>query len=247
MAFRNIADAGFRYIELSSAHCDYNTLTNALVDNIAHEIGRAGLQALSYYPQDAQEQWTRMPRMFEVAQRVGAASVVVPCPNLSKAKQLEPLCEKLGIDLAIANRWPFPFGRPSDYRSLDGSVGPRIGAAPDVGWFAAGGQDPLEMFDVVADRIKVVRLKDVAAEGEYRPVDLGAGVAPLEQFMAQLVAHGFDGPVTIESDTGQVIRFTVGLFGDVTYDVAGEPMTDEQIMEGLRRARQWALAHGAVP
>ena len=245
VAFAKIAAAGFKNVQLTSAHCDYNSMTNALIDNIAHELSRNGLRVVSYSPDNAQEHWTRMPRMFEVAKRVKAGCVVVPCANLSKAKQLEPLCEKFEIDLAMANQWPYPFGRPADFRSLNGAVGPRIGAGPDLGWFAAGGQDPLEIFDAVPNRIKAVQLKDVAAAGEHRLVDLGAGVARLEAFMAQLQAHGFSGPIVVAREFGRVVTFELGLFGEATYDVVERPVTDDEIMRGLRQAREWALAHGA--
>jgi sugar phosphate isomerase/epimerase len=245
-AFAKIADIGFRYIELSSPHCDYNALTNALIDNVAYEIQQAGLEVVAYCPVDAQDNWTRMPRMFEVAKRVGATYVVVPCANLSRAKELEPLCDKFGIDLAIENMWPFPFGRPSDYGSLNGTVGPRIGAGPDLGWFAAGGQDPLEIFAAAGDRVKVVHLEDVEAEGSHRPVEFGDGVAPLEPFMAELAARGFGGPVTIAHDPLRVINFEIGVFGDATYEVAEVSVSDQEIIRRLQHAREWALARGAV-
>lgn len=241
-----IADAGYRYVELSSVHCDYNTMTNALIDNIAHEIARTGLEVVAYYPAGAEENWTRMPRMFEVASRLGASRVVAECANLSKARELEPLCQKFQIDLAIANQWPYPFGRPSDYSGLNGTVGSRIGAGPDTGWFAAGGQDPAELFEIAGDRIKVVHLKDVAAEGEYCPVDLGDGVAPLEPFMAGLADQGFDGPLTVARDPGKRITFDIGIFGDATYEVHEEEISDDEVMQSLRQARTWALEHGAV-
>ena len=246
VAAAKIAEAGYRHVELASVHCDYNTLTNALIDNVAHEISRAGLQVVAYYPADAEENWTRMPRMFEVASRIGASCVVAGCANLSKARELEPLCQKFHIDLAIENQWPYPFGRPSDYSGLNGDIGSCIGAGPDTGWFAVGGQDPVEIFDIVGDRIKVVHLKDVAAEGEYRPVDLGDGVAPLESFMARLVDHGFEGPLTIARDPGKVIKLDIGIFGDATYDVCEEAVPDDEVMESLYSARTWALAHGAI-
>ena len=245
-AIVKIAEAGYRYVELSSVHCDYNTMTNALIDNVAHEISRAGLEVVAYYPADAEENWTRMPRMFEVASRLGASRVVAECANLSKARELEPLCQKFQIDLAIANQWPYPFGRPSDYSGLNGSVGSRIGAGPDTGWFAAGGQDPAELFDIAGDRIKVVHLKDVAAEGEYRPVDLGDGVARLAPFMAGLAEQGFDGPLTVARDPGKRITFDIGIFGDATYEVHEEAVPDDEVMRSLRQARTWALEHGAV-
>ena len=198
------------------------------------------------YPADAEENWTRMPRIFEVASRLGASRVVAECANLSKARELEPLCQKFQIDLAIANQWPYPFGRPSDYSGLNGSVGSRIGAGPDTGWFAAGGQDPAELFDIAGDRIKVVHLKDVAAEGEYRPVDLGDGIARLAPFMAGLAEQGFNGPLTVARDPGKRITFDIGIFGDATYEVHEEAVADDEVMRSLRQARTWALEHGAV-
>ncbi|MBM4437028.1 MAG: sugar phosphate isomerase/epimerase [Actinobacteria bacterium] len=245
-AFAKIAAAGFKHIELASLHCDYNTLTNALIDNIVHALNKAGLDVLSYYPYGAREHWTRMPRMFEVARRVGARTVVLGCAHVGVAKQLEPLCNKLEIDLAIENHWPEPFGRPSDFHSLNGSVSARIGAAPDVGWFAAGGQDPLEIFRVAPDRIKVVHLKDVAAAGEHRPVNFGAGVAQLERVMRELVARKFRGTITVEREAGRVIRFVPDADGKVAYDITEEPLTDAEAIRLLRQARKWALAHGAV-
>ena len=246
VAAAKIAEAGYRYVELASVHCDYNTLTNALIDNVVHEISHAGLEVVAYCPADAKENWTRMPRVFEVAARLGASCVVAECANLSKARELEPLCQKFLIDLAIKNRWPHPFGRPLDFAGLADGVKPCIGVGLDTGWLAVGGQDPAELFHVAGDRIKVVHLKDVAAEGEYRTVDIGVGVAPLESFMALLVAQGFKGPLTVARDPGKLITLEIGVFGDATYDVRHEAVADDEVIRSLQRARSWAISHGAI-
>ena len=245
-AFGLVAAAGFKYIELASVHCDYNTLTNALIDATMYAIDRAGLKVLTYYADNTREHWTRMPRMFEVARRVGAKHVVMSCANLGAAKQLEPSSTRTDIDIAIVNRWPDPFGRPGDFKSINGGVSQRIGVAADVGWFVAGGQNPLDLFDITPDRVKVVRVSDIAKRGEIRGVDLGSGVANLDGVFKTLTKRKFTGPVTVDRLLGRVITFQTEADGWVVPHVDDQPIERKEALTALRRARKWMLAHGAI-
>ncbi|QSG03911.1 Sugar phosphate isomerase/epimerase [Natranaeroarchaeum sulfidigenes] len=49
-----------------------------------------------------------------------------------------------------------------------------VGFELDLGWAEAAGQDPVDLLDQYSDRIPLVHLKDVTADGE--PTDLGDGV-----------------------------------------------------------------------
>ena len=49
-----------------------------------------------------------------------------------------------------------------------------VGFELDLGWAEAAGRDPVDLLDRYGDRIPLVHLKDVTAEGE--PTDLGDGV-----------------------------------------------------------------------
>jgi sugar phosphate isomerase/epimerase len=67
----------------------------------------------------------------------------------------------------------------------------------------AAGDDPIAVLDQVKHRVAVVHTNDIARAGFFEPVCLGEGVAPIVPMYRMLVAHGFDGWVSVEEASKQ--------------------------------------------
>jgi sugar phosphate isomerase/epimerase len=139
------------------------------------------------------------------ALRLGAAFLVCPsidfgerriehdwkevCRTLSRMGRL---VRRHGVGLAYHNHdfefVPFPGGMtPFDLmiRETDPSD---VRLELDVYWAARAGMDPVRCLKDNADRISLVHLKDMAADGSI--TELGAGILPIEQIIRSALAAG---------------------------------------------------------
>ena len=79
-------------------------------------------------------------------------------------------------------------------------AGGRIGAALDTGWFGTHGYDAADAIEAVADRLKHVHIKDVAAPGGHDTVSLGEGCVPVRRCVEVLRRIGYAGTMSIEHE-----------------------------------------------
>ncbi|HSL30353.1 MAG TPA: sugar phosphate isomerase/epimerase family protein [Anaerolineales bacterium] len=69
----------------------------------------------------------------------------------------------------------------------------------DLGNTFAAGEEPVEGFDVLKDRLAYVQVKDGKKRGSrWQLCPLGAGDVPLAQAFALLLDHGYDGAISVE-------------------------------------------------
>lgn len=59
-------------------------------------------------------------------------------------------------------------------------------------------ESPVEVLDVVIDRLGAVHLSDIARSGAFEPTIIGTGVAPIPELLRRIVSSGFDGWISIE-------------------------------------------------
>ncbi len=67
----------------------------------------------------------------------------------------------------------------------------------------AHGDDPVPVLEQVKHRVSVIHLNDIERAGEFTPVLLGTGVAPVEELLHILITTGFDGWVSVEEASNQ--------------------------------------------
>ena len=90
-----------------------------------------------------------------------------------------------------------------------------VGIGIDPAIWMSHGRDPVEAVRVHADRLRSVRLSDLAATGERVPAGtVEEGRLDLPEYRAALQSQGYDGPVVVDlrgrddpwGDLGQVQR-----------------------------------------
>jgi inosose dehydratase len=97
------------------------------------------------------------------------------------------------------------FRSAEDYRILlDGLDGRVVGYAPDTGHIAAGGMDPIEVFETYRSMIVHVHFKDIDATGEWAA--MGQGVIAFPRIVSTLRDTGYEGWIMVEEES----RFAEG-------------------------------------
>jgi sugar phosphate isomerase/epimerase len=194
---RSVADIGYREVELpgsdsAALRVIQEKLKRHKLDVPSLHVGYDGLRA----GHNAE---------LEDALRLGAAFVV--CPSIEAAERRtaddwKAVCQTLGkagrrvrgqgLTLAYHNHdfefVPFADGTtPFDLlvRETDPSD---VKLELDVYWAAKAGRDPLRCLKDNADRIALVHLKDMAADGSI--TEVGAGVLPIEEIVRSALSAG---------------------------------------------------------
>ena len=78
---------------------------------------------------------------------------------------------------------------------IDAVSSPLLKASYDVALGNEAGDDPAEAISTLGSRLGLVRVKDTK---DNRPVQLGAGERPVEEFVRALAGASWDGPVVFE-------------------------------------------------
>jgi sugar phosphate isomerase/epimerase len=117
--------------------------------------------------------------------------------------ELPTVLERTGVTVAIENMFPFHVGsRPlvlhanQDLEDLDAI--PHL--VLDTSHAAVAKHDLIEVRRRFGERLRHVHLSDNAGKGWDSHLPPGDGVLPLEPFLADLVASGFAGNVSLEVD-----------------------------------------------
>lgn len=78
------------------------------------------------------------------------------------------------------------------------TLSPKLGLVFDTGNFIYAGEDALESFVHLRDRIDHVHLKDRVSPDDMRCVPAGSGCVPIPEIVHTLVSEGYNGWLTVE-------------------------------------------------
>ena len=78
------------------------------------------------------------------------------------------------------------------------ALSPKLGLVFDTGNFIYAGEDALESFAHLRDRIEHVHLKDRVSPDDMHCVPAGSGCVPISQIVHTLVSEGYNGWLTVE-------------------------------------------------
>jgi len=189
-ALRSVAEIGYREVELAGfARGEAGVVHERLKQ---HELSVPSMHA-SYG-----RLYADFDEVLEEAHLLGASFIVCPWIDVEQRRTADDwmgVCRTLikrakaarshGITLAYHNHdfefTPFASGAtPFDLMVRETDAGD-VKIELDVYWAARAGRDPVRCLEENQDRIVLVHLKDMAADGSI--ADLGAGVLPVEQII----------------------------------------------------------------
>jgi sugar phosphate isomerase/epimerase len=212
--FRLVADCGFDGVEVMVTKDPASQDPKAMRDLAAEHgltIGALHAPALLL----TRKVWGTDPvgkidTAIQVAQEAEISLVVMHPPYRWQRsyrrwlqEHLPELEERAGITVAIENMFPVHIGsRPLTFHAnqdLDELEGlPHL--VLDTSHAAVAKHDPVEVRRRFGERLRHVHLSDNAGRGWDSHLPPGEGILPLDAFVEDLVASGYEGCVTLEVD-----------------------------------------------
>lgn len=156
--------------------------------------------------------WTRLRRSVEMADTLGAPTVVVHPPftwQKEYARRFPIVLEELAnifphITVAVENMYPVKMGKRK-LRPYTPHWDPtRRGYNAytlDFSHCAASGADAMEMADRMGDKLRHIHLTDGTKPGLDEHLIPGRGTQPCARLLRQLAMQNWDGAITVEVST----------------------------------------------
>ena len=194
-AIAKLKELGLSHMEFCSRHFPANPKDPDLV-RVKDTISRAGIAVPCYgvVPFTADAKTNR--EYFDFARALGIG-ILTADPTPDSFDNLELLCRKFGVKIAIHNRRP-----RARYNKVEDTLGavkgrdPSIGACVDTGHVIHSGEKPHEVIRALGPRVVSLHLKDRVFGGEERIV--GEGDMDLVAVAKALKEIRFDGPIMLE-------------------------------------------------
>lgn len=196
----DILRAGFKLVEVWTAHAPYDRLTLDQVKQMRKAMDRRGVKAVAYsgWFGGASKDPYGLEKKFQVAQTLGAPLLVGGCDTESIPIIYE-LCKKYKVKFAVENH---PEKSPQEILDKIRTFSDWIGAAPDTGWWATHGCDPVYAVEKLGKYILHVHLKDIKKVGEHETCQFGKGIVDIPGVVKALKKIGYEGVISIEHEPG---------------------------------------------
>jgi len=187
-------------VEVWKAHAGPWTWKLADFVALRQLIEQRGLSVVSFASGlgDAREDLDRTEVTFQAARALGAP-VIADWIDRDMAAKIYPLCRKYGIKIGVENH---PEKTAAELLETIRGYENWIGVTIDTGNMAAAGGDPVQAIYELQGHIIHVHFKDILPDGGHRCCALGKGVVDVKGIVKALKAIGYDGPLSIEIETG---------------------------------------------
>ncbi len=213
-AFRRIASAGYRGVEVMVGH-DPATRDPRLLSDAA---ARHGLSIEAIHAPFliltrgvfGSEPIGKVRRTVELALNVGASLVVVHPPyrwQNDYRKWLEggmpELADRTGVAIAVENMFPLRMGTRRGMRLHHGhgpETLPHGRVVLDTSHAAVAGLDLLRAVESFGERLAHIHLSNNAGRGWDSHLPVYEGALALDDLLEELVARGYEGGVSLELD-----------------------------------------------
>ena len=145
-------------------------------------------------------------RSLEIAAEMGAATMVAHAPFRWERKardwitrEVNDEAAQLNTTFAMENLFPVA-GRAFSSVVTPAELSVFENVVFDTSHFCVAGVDLFEAWDAVKDRVAHLHVSDNFGNGKDSHAPIGAGVLPLEDFLAEVGTSGYTGTITLELD-----------------------------------------------
>ena len=206
---------GFKYIEFNCWHA--SDLTPANIKNLKRRCSDLGLTPISVYGgsfgfsgwSDVGKDVGHKIRMIEAALELGCYRIVATgaargqmggVPGVIKTlEQITPFAEACGVLICLENHANNNLEFIEDYDAIFTAIpSPNVGLCVDTGHFEGSKVSLDEVADHFAGKINHIHVKEATAWGVPRFVRFGEGVTDNNRLVERVLAHGFDGFISVE-------------------------------------------------
>lgn len=206
-----IADAGFTAAELLLAHAA-DTRDPEKVLGYAREAGLEvpvvhGPYMILLRTVLSTSYRTKTRRSLEICAELGARTLVAHPPyrweraarGWLATDEAEAEAAELGVAFGMENMYPVG-GRALSTVITAAELSAYRSIVFDTSHFAVAGIDLFEAWDALSERVVHLHVSDNLGNGRDSHAPIGAGVLPLEAFLAHVGASGYSGTITLELD-----------------------------------------------
>jgi sugar phosphate isomerase/epimerase len=174
-------------------------------------------------------------RCLEIAAAVGAETMVAHAPlrwersarGWLAAGEADNEAEELGTQFAMENLFPVA-GRRFSTAISPADLAPFRHVVFDTSHFAVAGVDLFDAWEALGERVSHLHVSDNFGNGKDSHAPIGAGVLPLERFLAHVGSTGYTGTVTLEVDC----RTQLETREDLVRFLAAERVKAEHLLAG---------------
>ena len=145
-------------------------------------------------------------RSFEITAEIGAKTMVAHAPfRWERAargwvtNEVNDEAAEHGMVFAMENLFPVA-GRAFSSVVTPAELAPFPNVVFDTSHFGVAEIDLFEAWDAVKDRVVHLHVSDNFGNGKDSHAPIGAGVLPLEDFLAEVGSSGYAGTITLELD-----------------------------------------------
>jgi sugar phosphate isomerase/epimerase len=195
-----VAGMGFKAIDIWVAHCVPTRVSPGMIDEMLAILKQHDLKVVAYTGGLGKPDMTRpeAEQVYKVAKAIGTPLIDVGL-HPTNARLAYELGKEYGIKYAIENH---PEKTPQEVLARIGDYGEVIGIAQDTGFWAHFDYDPVKATYELKDHLFHMHLKQ-----EKRTPDgwtcsaYDDGVLDIKGVVGALKAIGYDGAVSIETET----------------------------------------------
>lgn len=193
---RAISDAGFKMIELWTAHLNYKRATQEQIQKAKQILKSFNLSVCSYAGGFGNSE-EEVEKSFQLAQAMGA-NVLAGSLNEKLLDRAYSLCQEYKIRLAFENHPDRE--TPEKIKTQIGDRKEWFGACMDTGWFATFNIDASEAVRELGKSVFHVHLKDIKKAGAHETCALGDGIVNIPAVISALKEISYDGYLSIEHE-----------------------------------------------
>lgn len=193
---RIISDAGFKMIELWTAHLNYNRATQEQIEKARQILKNLNLTVCSYAGGFGNSE-EEIERSFQLAQAM-EAKVLAGNLNEKLLDRAYSFCREYKIRLAFENHPDRE--TPEKIKDLIGNRKDWFGACVDTGWFATFNIDASQAIRELGEKVFHVHLKDIKAGSKHETCALGDGIVNIPAVIGALREIKYDGYISTEHE-----------------------------------------------
>jgi sugar phosphate isomerase/epimerase len=239
-----IADAGFRGVEVLLAH-NPETRDPERILTYAQEAGLEvpvihGPYMVLLRNVFGSEYVEKSRRSLKLAAELGAKVMVAHAPFRWERRardwisaEADAEAAELGTTFAMENLFPVR-GMSFSCVVTPEQLAPFSHVVFDTSHFGVTGVDLFEAWETLRDKVVHLHLSDNFGNGKDSHAPLGAGVLPLERFLAHVGASGWSGTITLELDC----RFYLDSRESLVSFLQREREKAEQLLAGTLQSAQ---------
>ncbi len=233
--FRAIARMGYRQLEPcvaipgSEEARKFGIWSPEDLENRLPLLRELGLEMISVHAFTGDPE-AALPEMLRLAKKCGVAQYVLGCPQEITEEVYRAYGESLtkcaralkeqGVQLLLHNNGGEISGRlggKTAYEFLLDLCGGLVGAQPDIGWLAVGGQDPEAFLWRNEKLIWSLHYKDMDLSGQPKEVPVGKGNLDLLACFQFARAHGIPQVMDMDTCTMEDIENALHVLTNMTF------------------------------